>query len=83
MKKAPCDALMPILTSDSLVKFYHILPILSEASFFLGKSNNMHFRGGAYALSAVTYFNHSQSFSFLGYVLSIVNGLIAQKVRHT
>lgn len=78
MKKAPCDAPMPILTSDSLVKFNRILPTLPEASFFLGKSNNMHFRGGAYALCAVTYFNHSQLFSFLSYVLSTVSGLIVQ-----
>lgn len=83
MKKALCDAPMPVLTAASLVKFYHILPTLSEAPFFLGKSTNMHFRGGTYALSAVPYFNHSQLFSFFGYVLSTVNGLIIQKVGHT
>lgn len=57
-------------------------PTLSEASFFLGKSNNMHLE----EVLMLLLLSHTWTillFSFLGYVLSNVNGLIVQKIRCT
>lgn len=88
MKETSCDALMPVLTSESLIQFQLLLALLPGAGylpsrrlhFFLG--NNMYLRGGACALFAVIYNDHSQVFIFLDYVLSTVSGLIVQKIRH-
>lgn len=83
MKQTSCDALMPVLTPERLVQLHHLLALLpgagylSEGPFFLDKSNNMLLTEGVFV---VTYYNHSQLFSFCDCVLSAINALIIQKV---